>query len=284
MTLASFFTAIGIDVPSDHALHEAEAPITENLFRLGAAILATGLDAGVECPTDQELLAAARLAERAAATATALRTACLAKAEAAGAARVNGLTMADVIAEERRVPKNEATSAIQLAARQAQFPAALAKAAAGKISQTNLATAVDTLAHLRPMYTDDEFAAVEDLILKEAEIPSAAAFKKKCRTTRALLDETYRMSQEALHAKRRKRNFDDRGLSFSLIDDGEYGAQVLGIIPPEYLRELLPALNKASESAARQQRRERHSRRPCGTRTHSERSCKRGSPAKHSRE
>ena len=130
----------------------------------------------------------------------------------------------------------------------------LKAAAASRISQENLNTAVKTLEKMRPHYSQTEFPHVEEALLKEAETPVPGEFRKKCRTTLEMLDEALRKANNAATAKRRKQSFQDRGLAITLIQDGEFGANLFAHIPAEYLRILMPALEKKAEAIARAQR------------------------------
>ncbi|WP_250506323.1 hypothetical protein [Bowdeniella massiliensis] len=254
MELKSLFEAAGLDVPTTHPAAGSAPVVSEDLLNLGIGILAAAVENGVDLPEALHKLIAARNIERAYNAVATLRTQIIAAADQAGAAEIDGLSMADVIAEERRIPKNAATSEIRTARSQAEFPNVLKAAAASRISQENLYTAVKTLEKMRPHYSQAEFPHVEAALLKEAETPVPGEFRKKCRTTLEMLDEALRKANNAATAKRRKQSFDDRGLAITLIQDGEFGANLFAHIPAEYLRILMPALEKKAEAIARAQR------------------------------
>ena len=254
MELKSLFEAAGFDVPATHPAAGTAPVVSEDLLNLGIGILAAAVENGVDLPEALHKLIAARNIERAFNAVSTLRTQIIASADQAGAAEIDGLSMADVIAEERRIPKNAATSEIRTARSQAEFPNVLKAAAASRISQENLYTAVKTLEKMRPHYSQTEFPHVEAALLKEAETPVPGEFRKKCRTTLEMLDEAIRKANNAATAKRRKQSFQDRGLAITLIQDGEFGANLFAHIPAEYLRILMPALEKKAETIARAQR------------------------------
>ncbi|WP_250507002.1 hypothetical protein, partial [Bowdeniella massiliensis] len=118
-----------------------------------------------------------------------------------------------------------------------------------RISQENLHTAIKTLEKMRPHYSQTEFPHVEAALIREAETPVPGEFRKKCRTTLEMLDEALRKANNAATAKRRKQSFQERGLAITLIQDGEFGANLFAHIPAEYLRILMPALEKKAEGA-----------------------------------
>lgn len=230
------------------------APLTPAALTSAIDLLTRAVTQGLAVTSAAELLAASRASERLVPLALALRSALLAEAEDQRAGEIDGLNMADVISEERRIPKSEATSELRRASAHAAFPNALAAAAVGRISQPNLETAVKALEQMQPFYPAEEFPAAEAALLKEAEGTVPAIFRKKCRTSLSQLDESLRRANNAATAKRRKQSFDDRGLVITLIEDGEFGANVWGHIPTEYLRKLKPALDRKAEADGRAQR------------------------------
>ncbi|OKL53852.1 hypothetical protein BSZ39_07320 [Bowdeniella nasicola] len=230
------------------------APLTPAALTNAIDLLTRAVTQGLAVTSASELLAASRASERLVPLALALRSALLAEAEDQRAGEIDGLNMADVISEERRIPKTDATSELRRASAHAAFPNVLAAAAVGRISQPNLETAVKTLEQMQPFYSADEFPAAEAALLKEAEGTVPAIFRKKCRTSLSQLDESLRRANNAATAKRRKQSFDERGLVITLIEDGEFGANVWGHIPTEYLRKLKPALDRKAEADGRAQR------------------------------
>ncbi|SEA74637.1 hypothetical protein SAMN02910418_02308, partial [Bowdeniella nasicola] len=177
MELKSLFEAAGFDVPTSHPAAGTAPVVSEDLLNLGIGILAAAVENGVDLPEALHKLIAARNIERAYNAVATLRTQIIAAADRAGAAEIDGLSMADVIAEERRIPKNAATSEIRTARSQAEFPNVLKAAAASRISQENLNTAVKTLEKMRPHYSQTEFPHVEAALLKEAETPVPGEFR-----------------------------------------------------------------------------------------------------------
>ena len=102
MELTSLFEAAGLDVPTTHPAAGTAPVVSEDLLNLGIGILAAAVENGVDLPEALHKLIAARNIERAYNAVATLRTQIIAAADQAGAAEIDGLSMADVIAEERR--------------------------------------------------------------------------------------------------------------------------------------------------------------------------------------
>lgn len=235
----------------------ADTRLPTALFAAATQLIAYACEHGVVCNTAEAELDAAIAAERNCQASDVLRTKLLAQTDRSAGARKRGTTTAQIVAELRRIPLKEAADAVVYAQKQAQFPRALAAAAEGRMSTENLHTTVRTLEQLRPHYSEQTFAGVEKEILAAAHMPVPTEFKKRCRRTLAEVDSAIARSDAQARARRKAHTWQIRGLWVTPIEDGEFGARISGILPTEYLRVFLPALEDKAARIGRAQRQEK---------------------------
>ncbi len=232
----------------------ADTRLSGALYAAATQLIAYACEHGVVCNTADAELDAAIAAERNCQASDVLRTKLLAQADRSAGARKRKTTTAQIVAELRCIPLKEAADAVVYAQKQAQFPRALADAAAGLMSTENLCTTVQTLEQLRPHYSEQTFAEVETEVLAAARTPVPAEFKKRCRRTLAEVDSALARSDAQARARRKAHTWQTRGLWITPIEDGEFGARISGILPTEYLRVFLPALEDKAARIGRAQR------------------------------
>ena len=254
MDIGVLFADAGISLPADHPVMVPGVPVSESVVNLALGVLAKAFTDGVDAGDALTLLTLTRNLERGHNLVTALRARVLALADEAGVGVVDGVCMVDVVAEERRVTKQAATTATIKAVSQAKHPRVLDALAASRINPASLDALVATLEHVRPHYEEADYQQVEDELIREAACPVAGEFARYCRSLRESLDHDLARAGKAKRAKRRAQSFASRGIVITPVEGGVFGADIRGHLPAEYLKDFLPAISKAAEGIARAQR------------------------------
>lgn len=250
MDIAQAFANAGITAPAI-----PDGPLPENLCQLAFDILACAAKRGIRRDDTDAHLRVALAAERHHNVATALRTRMTAEADRVGAAQKLGTTMAHEISEIRRISLQKAISQVIQARKQMAYPNAVQAMAESKISVENLGIATSTLDQLTAYYDEADFGAAEQAVLEHAQMHLSTTFRQHCDMTLEQLDQTIARKNSAARIKRRRQSYRDRGVAFTLLGGGDFGAIITARVPAEYWNTLRPIIEARAESLARAQRR-----------------------------
>lgn len=250
MDIAQAFANAGITAPAI-----PDGPLPENLCQLAFDILAFAAKRGIRRDDTDAHLRVALATERHHNVATALRTRMTAEADQVGAAKKQGTTVAHEISEIRRISLQKAVSQVIQARKQMTYPNAVQAMADSRISVENLAIVTSTLDQLTAYYDEADFAAAEQAVLEHAQMHLSTTFRQHCDMTLEQLDQTIARKNSTARIKRRRQSYRDRGVAFTLLGGGDFGAIITARVPAEYWNTLRPMIEAKAESLARAQRR-----------------------------
>lgn len=229
------------------SLSDGDDPVAASTVALAAELLNRAFDRGITAASREDHLAIYDAYEASHRYATYGRMRALAAADQAKAGKVHGMTMADYVAERRRVPRPAGLTAVLDSRSAIAHPNALAAAAAGHMNERNFKPCIETLSEIAEVVTPEQLPDIEADVLAAATTPIPENFRRRTRELIRRANRKTARKQDEVERINRTRSYAQRSASLILVDDGRAGARMSVRFTAEQHDAVLPVIEYFAE-------------------------------------